>query len=386
MAPELALASLKGLQEPSLVLDPMAGSGTVLRHASELGHRAIGFDMDPLAVLMSRAWITPVCDKEIQNMAETVLTEADDLDGTELDLRWIDDDLETREFTEYWFAPSQRNDLRRISFVLDALKGRDLNDQQQAAADVIRVALSRTIITKDRGASLARDVSHSRPHKVAENSDFDVIANFERSLRTVRQRLLTAPPARGASVTLGDARQINSIDDGLADLVLTSPPYLNAIDYMRGHRLSLVWFGHTLGSLRRTRGQSIGAERAPDNALYQPELMAMRSAIGQVEDLPTRYQGMILRYCGDVYRMISEIFRILRIGGKAIIVVGNSCLKGIFVRNTEAISEAAGNIGLKLDDTRERELLLQNRYLPLTRCGALGKRIRTETIMTFMKV
>src|SRR3712207_7608036 len=47
---------------------------------------------------------------------------------------------------------------------------------------------------------------------------------------------------------------------------ITSPPYLNAIDYLRGHRLSLVWLGYRIGDLRLTRAVSIGAERRPDPA------------------------------------------------------------------------------------------------------------------------
>jgi len=49
MAPELAFESLRHLKAGSIVLDPMSGSGTVLRQASDMGHSAIGFDMDPLA-------------------------------------------------------------------------------------------------------------------------------------------------------------------------------------------------------------------------------------------------------------------------------------------------------------------------------------------------
>ncbi len=60
MAPEIALAAIKPLRHGSVILDPMAGSGTVLRSASEQGHRALGFDVDPLAVLMSRVWTAPV--------------------------------------------------------------------------------------------------------------------------------------------------------------------------------------------------------------------------------------------------------------------------------------------------------------------------------------
>ena len=56
MAPELAIDTLRDLPGSSVVLDPMVGSGTVLRHASDMGHAAIGFDVDPLAVLISRVW------------------------------------------------------------------------------------------------------------------------------------------------------------------------------------------------------------------------------------------------------------------------------------------------------------------------------------------
>ena len=51
------------------------------------------------------------------------------------------------------------------------------------------------------------------------------------------------------------------IKDGIADLVVTSPPYLNAIDYLRGHKLSLVWMGHQIEELRELRSANIGSER-----------------------------------------------------------------------------------------------------------------------------
>lgn len=58
MASDVALNICADLPTGSTVLDPMSGSGTVLRMAAEHGHRALGFDMDPLAVLMARVWTT----------------------------------------------------------------------------------------------------------------------------------------------------------------------------------------------------------------------------------------------------------------------------------------------------------------------------------------
>lgn len=60
MAPEIALKALSSLPEGSTVLDPMTGSGTVLREAVMQGHQAYGYDLDPLAVLISKVWTKPV--------------------------------------------------------------------------------------------------------------------------------------------------------------------------------------------------------------------------------------------------------------------------------------------------------------------------------------
>src|SRR3712207_5017426 len=66
MGPDLAIERLKRITKPSIVLDPMAGSGTVLRHASELGHHALGRDLDPLAILMAKVWTTPVDQHSVE--------------------------------------------------------------------------------------------------------------------------------------------------------------------------------------------------------------------------------------------------------------------------------------------------------------------------------
>ncbi len=77
--------------------------------------------------------------------------------------------METREFVGYWFAPEQAEDLSRIARVLINRPRTD---------DPLRVALSRMIVTKEMGASLARDTSHNRPHRVADENDFDVFDEF----------------------------------------------------------------------------------------------------------------------------------------------------------------------------------------------------------------
>jgi tRNA G10 N-methylase Trm11 len=65
MAPNIALAILADIKKPIRVLDPMMGSGTVLAMARKCGHRAIGVDLDPLAVLLAKVWTSAADGEEI---------------------------------------------------------------------------------------------------------------------------------------------------------------------------------------------------------------------------------------------------------------------------------------------------------------------------------
>ncbi len=193
------------------------------------------------------------------------------------------------------------------------------------------------------------------------------------------------PPVGEANVSLGDARFLRSVSNGDVDAVLTSPPYLNAIDYMRGHRLSLVWLGYRLSDLRSIRSNAIGAERGPDHYRSGDLFHEIQEAMGPIEKLSSRDASMVARYAEDIYRLISEVARVLKPSGKAILVVGNSCLKGTFIRNSDGVIKAARMVGLKLRRQVERELPTSSRYLPIPngRDQPLGKRMRTESIMSF---
>jgi hypothetical protein len=255
----------------------------------------------------------------------------------------------------------------------------------QAALDVLKLNLSRIIVTKEMCASLARDTSHSRPHRVATESKYDVVQGFGRSLGTLRSRLRENPPSGKSSVMVGDARAMTNLADGEIDVVLTSPPYLNAIDYLRGHRLALVWLGHTIASLRAIRSASIGAERSPDTKHTEHAFSDIKKALGDVAHLPNRYQNMIDRYAEDLSRMMAEVSRVTKCSGEAVFVVGNSCLKGEYIQNSEGVRVAAEAAGFKCVDVDERDLPHRMRYLPVTD-GALAKRMNKEIVLTFERL
>src|SRR6266446_6123248 len=73
MAPGIALEALGESKAPLRILDPMAGSGTVLAVARSKGHRAFGLDVDPLAVLLAGVWTRTVDVERVNEKAAEVL-------------------------------------------------------------------------------------------------------------------------------------------------------------------------------------------------------------------------------------------------------------------------------------------------------------------------
>src|SRR5690606_29460065 len=147
MAPEIVFSRLADLPAGATVLDPMTGSGTVLRAAAELGHDCLGFDLDPLSVLMAKVWTTPIDSETLVQRAYDLVETAKATSAGQLP--WIAACPETAQFVDYWFEPKQKKPLRRLARTLYGQRGR--------YADALRIALSRIIITKERGASIARD-------------------------------------------------------------------------------------------------------------------------------------------------------------------------------------------------------------------------------------
>ena len=355
------------------MLDPMCGSGTVLRLAAEAGFGCVGFDMDPLAVLMARVWSTPTDINCLRADAEEVVVEAKSLPADAVECTT---DVETQRFISYWFAPRQELALRRLATVL---RGND-----NPSGNVLATALSRTIVSKEKMASLARDTSHSRPHRVADSNDFDVYSGFMRAVGHIARHLKPEMIRVPAEARLGDARILDGIEDEQFDLVLTSPPYLNAIDYLRGHRLALIWLGFDIGVLREIRATSIGAERIASEARAPIEISQFVKADGE-RDIDVRHQGWIRRYAFDMQAVLRQVKRTIKEDGVLVMVVGNSFLRGSLIDNAGLVQAIAELGGFRVRRRKSRQIPARRRYLPPPGTGrnALDARMRTETVLAF---
>ena len=386
MAPAIVFDALPATGRPLRVLDPMAGSGTTLVAARLRGHEPIGFDTDPLAVLISNAWCAEFEPDAYKEQAEGILRDARLVYRTLRVGEAYPDaaDDETRAFVRYWFDATSRRQLTALAISIQ-------DHPSEAIRRLLWVAFSRLIITKAHGASLAMDVSHSRPHRVYDRAPAQPFDYFMAHVC----RIAAASPFAGAKraatphahIRLADARQL-PLGNSSIDLVITSPPYLNAIDYLRGHKLSLVWMGHTIGQLRAIRTNNIGTEVSTRGSLDEVAIEEVAARMGATGNLSSRHRGMLARYIGDLDAMMEELARVIRTKGRAIFVVGDSTLRGTFIRNSEAVKHLAARHSFSLQRSRKRPLPDHRRYLPPPSSGTpntFDGRMREEVIIEFRR-
>ena len=386
MAPGIALNALTTGHKPLRVLDPMMGSGTVLAMARANGHQAVGIDVDPLAVLLAKVWTTAADEREIIDAGQHVLSRAKSLiDQISTGTAYPQNaNAETRDFLRYWFDPNARQQLTALAITIGRIR-------RQPIRDALWCAFSRLIITKSSGASLAMDLSHSRPHKAFDKAPTKPFDGFDSAVATIAKNCVSSTaPKRGpkTKTILGDARKLPS-ELGSFDLVLTSPPYLNAIDYIRCSKFSLVWMGYDVDELRDTRATSVGSEASLEEASDSEVVKGIIEELGLESKLSSRNLGILSRYIWDMRDALSEVSRVLRKGGEAIYVVGDSTVKGTFVRNSEIVRLVAELNKLQLTNRSSRNLPANRRYLPPPKKAslpaALDTRMRREVVLTFQK-
>jgi len=380
MSASIPLERLAGCHSPITVLDPMMGSGTTIFIARALGNNAIGFDTDPLALTIAKVWCGDLNPQKLRKAVQRVCTQAEK-SWRSIALRSaypMDADDETKCFVRYWFDARNRKQLAVLSSLIE-----DVGDDQIRGQ--LWCALSRLIIVKQAGASLAMDVSHSRPHRVYDIALVQPVTQLPNSVEHLIRSKAGHEFKGSVRIHRADARNI-PLPDKAVDLIMTSPPYLNAIDYLRGHKLSLVWMGKSVTEIRNLRSTNIGAEVGLEVSARVGSIAAS-SLTGR--NIAPRLKNMMARYVKDMSEVISEAARVLKPRGEAVFVVGDCTIRGVSVRNSKAIVTLAKEAGLRVCNVSRRQIPPNRRYLPppghQPRGAALASRLRTEYIISMMK-
>src|ERR1051326_8192336 len=154
-----------------------------------------------------------------------------------------------------------------------------------------------------------------------------------------------------------DARSL-ALADGSASLVVTSPPYVTSYEYADLHQLTTLWLGYSSADgFREFRSRFIGSiqkQRCRPNAQNQLYSELAKDTIDNLRTTDLRMADAAATYFLEMQQAFGEINRVLCVGGRAAIVIGDTDLKKIKIKNAEIFIQTLEESGFKTCKVIER--------------------------------
>jgi DNA modification methylase len=315
--PQIPEKAIEAWSKPGdTVIDPFCGCGTTMLEASILGRKSIGIDNNAVAILISKAKTLKYSDDDISALEEFLdyILQMINTHQNETD--------ELYEFAniDFWFTEEAKKDLSAIKKKIKVLK---------EPCQTFALAIFSAIII--RASYQDSDTRYARV-KGKTYTKGTAFKWYARKLKEGIAALKEINSSRLADVSVhqADARDIPFVQDNSVDLLVTSPPYVNAYDYHKYHRQRIHWID---GDVSMARDKEIGKH-----------------------DTFSRPGANAQRYFDEMYECFKEWNRVLKPGAKAVIVVGDGIVNKTAIPVGDIFIDLMEKAGFKIYERTLRRL------------------------------
>ena len=353
------------------ILDPFAGSGTVLLEGESANVEAVGIEAHPFVARIARTklfWRER--PKQFREHALNILCEAKKLKPKERTHGRLVEKCFPREYLLRLEALRQAWEIAADGSPCAELTWLALVSVLRACSPV-GTAQWQYILPKKSKAKVLE------PYSAFEAKVFLMSGDME-----MRQKQDHGP---GAKLYWEDARSCDSLPDGWADLIITSPPYANNYDYADATRLEMTFLGQVKGwgelqdAVRKylvrsctqhvcsLNGQTYTLIRDP---ILEPIHKELFTTCRQLEREREKHGGkkayhtMIAAYFLDMAKAWVALRRVSSTGSLVCCVVGDSAPYGIYVPVDKWLGQLALAAGFRscfFEKTRDRNIKWKNR-------------------------
>ena len=330
------------LSRGSKVMDPWNGSGTTIEAAAHAGHNAMGFDINPVMIVVARArMLSDSSRQSLEPLSAAIVQKARDAKAL---------DLDRSDPLELWLAPEGAMAFRRVETGIQQLlinsQGHRFLDSRATVSQLSDLAAFYYVALFRTARSLLQRFFTSNPTWVKKPATQEnrtrpslesVLAAFGRevvSMAEVLQPDWTRSAGGQYTLAIASSEKL-PIESRSIHAVLSSPPYCTRIDYAIATSVELAILGidatHGLTELRRAmiRGAVVPREAPSSQPCWGPICLTFldRVAGHRSKASATYYLKSHLQYFDGMFRSLGEISRVLVDKGACALVVQDSHYK-----------------------------------------------------------
>ena len=317
------------------IADVFCGCGTTAVEAKRNGKNFWGCDINPVATLIAQVKTRYYCDATLERYFSAVKDRFYSISTTEEDYEEINDRI------KYWFEEQNIESLLRLKKAI----GLEVSNYSPYKKFFL-CAFSN--ILKPTSRWLTKSVkAQVDPHKSPRN----VMEAFEDQFALMRR-------ANRGNIFLANGNNIQIVKRNflsirpkkpVADLIITSPPYVVSYDYAEIHQLSILWLGFTY-DYRDLRKNMIGNQYGIKTPLESDIEKLCEPARKTYKNLlrADRHKAIsVARYFIDIEKTITKCRSILNSNGMALFVIGNTQYRNMEIDNAGYLAKCMERVGFQ---------------------------------------
>jgi hypothetical protein len=374
-------------KQPYVVLEPFAGAGTTIIESIRHGASVYWLDYQPLSRLICQVKTMPFELSEIKgeilkiiknSMRQQVVPETVYFFNKDF---WFQKPVqEALEILREQIIYSKKSvqPLLWLAYAATVRKSSNMNDGMILAARRSHIK-EIPILTREEVFQLFQTYALSAYEAISEWQDYFNKPNIE-----IRE------------LPLYDSKTIEG--NWHCDAVITSPPYINAMDYVWASKFELHWLGLIKNDNHRLNlySKEIGTERISSSEYKELGQLGYLRIDKIIEEIyfARKYQAskgqnqlrarVVYKYFYDMKNHFSSCFSVLKKGGYYCFTMGDtSTICGVNIPVASILTELACEVGFR--EPFRFHLLLKNRKLNIPRNVNWASTIKHDTTVVLEK-
>jgi len=363
-----------------VVLDPFAGCGTVLVQAKLNGYESFGTELNPLlqyiADIKLNCWdVSPNYLLKVYNsMPQDIRSSA----------------------PPFLKSNSQFNGgvLRNLEILKGGIESIEAkNENQKKAKDLIKLAFSSILIDCSKlkrspclGYCNRKKIYDTAPfvllnqkiHNIAD--DLSIIHNQYKDFINTESKVFLAN-----AMAFRHEKKI--------DLVITSPPYMNGMDYVMNYKIEMGWLGFIKShkEAKKIKDDMVVCDNVSKGLIKDFSNSNTRYTNDWLEDITYNIKRnierrgnyrrfdmpfIVAKYFDDLYGVMANVITYLNPNGRFILVIGDSLIADVYVPTDLILAKMGLELGLEIERVEKARI---------RRSGQVRSYKLRETILTLRK-